>query len=1081
MKKQKISIVLLLLFGFALFSMEKCAGELETLALEKILTGHTEQVFSVTFSPDGKYLASCSGDNAIKIWSTSNWANIKNLIGHTGRVSSVAFSLCGKYLASCSYDKTIKIWTTSDWANIKTITGHTSYVEMVAFSPDGKYLASCSGDKTIKIWSTFDWENIENLTGHVSSVLSVAFSLDGKYLASSSGDNTIKIWTTSDWTNIKNLTEHTNDVETVAFSPDGKYLVSGSYDYTIRIWRASDWANIKNLTGHTSSVLSVTFSPDGKYLASGSEDNTIKIWTTSDWANIKNLTGHAGSVYSVALSSDEKYLASGSDDKTIRIWGRDIDSDGFPDTIDLFPNNPKEWKDSDKDGVGDNSDAFPNDPSASKDKDKDSYPDEWNPGKKETDSTTGLKIDLFPNDPKEWADTDKDGVGDNSDAFPNDPKEWADTDEDGVGDNSDAFPNDPSASKDKDKDSYPDEWNPGKKETDSTTGLKIDLFPNDPKEWKDTDGDGIGDNSDFSPKINNNIFYILGMIIIFVIAVKIAKRVKLKKKYEMALKSSSSAEKYIENLQSMGINSSDAVAELENAKKLFNSGDYPAADRTAKNAEKIGHKIYLRYEQAKKLSSIVDAKLEDCQKNGIILKGIEEPVGECKSAFSRGDYNKVMEISKDVLKKIEESVRARQSAEEAMKKAMMPIEAAKEKGLDISNSIKLLETAEQKFRSGDYNIAIENIKKARENAEKLLAMDKKEYESKFELAQRYEKEKRYEDAVKIYSELNKDDDVQRVILQIAKEFEKKGELEKAKELYEELGALQELKLLNVKRAKKLMDKGRFEESAMIYKELEIWEEAEKAKEMSLEKPLWRGNILVSAVVDYDGLNVLYKVKVENMSNDLISEVRIKPCFQLDSFKLYPKDEIILSNAIEPRNSQTATFLLRPKKGCGVSTISGIVEYYNRSDMTTNEIKIPESDVKIICPQLKPIEIDEKIWMNVIADMFKAEEEFNNIPKSAKVFFDVLQEAIKNCNFSKVGASITESGKHYSGIAKYYAEGEKGLKFAAVVEIAGGLEKSKLTLRVYTDSRDALTGTFYAMLEEIEKKVKVKEYMVNRTA
>jgi hypothetical protein len=98
--------------------------------------------------------------------------------------------------------------------------------------------------------------------------------------------------------------------------------------------------------------------------------------------------------------------------------------------------------DLDKDGVPDEIDDFPDDPSASVDSDDDGYPDRWNPGKNQQDSTSNppLELDEFPNDPDEWKDTDGDRVGDNSDTFPYDPNEWLDTDEDGVGDNSDINP-----------------------------------------------------------------------------------------------------------------------------------------------------------------------------------------------------------------------------------------------------------------------------------------------------------------------------------------------------------------------------------------------------------------------------------------------------------------------------------------------------------------------------------------------------------------------------------------------------------------------------------------------------------------
>jgi transglutaminase-like putative cysteine protease len=120
----------------------------------------------------------------------------------------------------------------------------------------------------------------------------------------------------------------------------------------------------------------------------------------------------------------------------------DSDNDGVTDNNDAFPFDYYEAEDTDGDGIGDNSDSFPFDQSASVDSDNDGYPDYWNPGKSQVDSTSvpSLQLDAFPYNPSEWCDGDGDGVGDNSDVFPQDPTESKDTDGDGVGDNKDANP-----------------------------------------------------------------------------------------------------------------------------------------------------------------------------------------------------------------------------------------------------------------------------------------------------------------------------------------------------------------------------------------------------------------------------------------------------------------------------------------------------------------------------------------------------------------------------------------------------------------------------------------------------------------
>lgn len=177
------------------------------------LEGHQKYVESITFSPDGKILASGSRDGQVRVWDLND-----------------------------SWDS----WDFND-SNVssRSHSEHLKAVNTVAISPDNQILASGSDDNTVVLFNLKTKRTTHKLNGHSNSVRSICFSPDSLILASGSADDTIKLWHVKTGVLLHTLRgnphrEWPGGCWSVCFSPDGQILAAGfgaKYEDGIILWQ----------------------------------------------------------------------------------------------------------------------------------------------------------------------------------------------------------------------------------------------------------------------------------------------------------------------------------------------------------------------------------------------------------------------------------------------------------------------------------------------------------------------------------------------------------------------------------------------------------------------------------------------------------------------------------------------------------------------------------------------------------------------------------------------------------------------------------------------------------------------------
>jgi WD40 repeat protein len=249
----------------------------------KALKGHTDPVYTVAVSPDGRLVATGSFDRTVRLWDSATGMEARLLGGKTGhqnQVLSVAFSPDGDILASGGSDNSVKLWELPSAKPASTI-ALSAPPTSATITADGKTAAVAQNDGTIRLWTLPEGKPGLILTGHGGPVAGIAFVGNGPTLVSVGADRTLRYWNTTKGEPLAVVGAAVAEITGLCTSPGA--VVTASADGLLQFWPNQPTAGKPCLPAKQVSdpaavgaVLAVT--PNGSHVLTAGKGNGVAVW-----------------------------------------------------------------------------------------------------------------------------------------------------------------------------------------------------------------------------------------------------------------------------------------------------------------------------------------------------------------------------------------------------------------------------------------------------------------------------------------------------------------------------------------------------------------------------------------------------------------------------------------------------------------------------------------------------------------------------------------------------------------------------------------------------------------------------------
>ena len=294
--------------------------------LRATLHGARGRVYDMALTPDSQRLITAVGyrdgtkaRGEVTVWNLTTGKVEETLPGHRQPVKCIELSPEGDLLATGANQKVL-IWDLAERRVVRTLAPCPDTIGDIAFSPSGRQLAVVSRS-TIMVWNADDAQLIRSTQVNATHLWGIAYSTDGQTIATCGNDRDILLWDTATLTLKDTLRGHTNSVRSVAFCKDGLTLVSGGDDFAIRVWDVASATERTAYRGHKREVNAIALAPNELTFASAGMDGQVKTWDVSQPP--LQLEGHLERVLCATFTPDGRYFVTGGLDNTLRLWDSD--------------------------------------------------------------------------------------------------------------------------------------------------------------------------------------------------------------------------------------------------------------------------------------------------------------------------------------------------------------------------------------------------------------------------------------------------------------------------------------------------------------------------------------------------------------------------------------------------------------------------------------------------------------------------------------------------------------------------------------------------------------------------------------